>query len=278
MREADATTAGVARQLLLSPKTENTATASKQTMKTALDSETAINAKAPRREDTRMGARNLFRFSARGQAGLRVRIIRRYNWTRSGLKSALQLPTRSLSGVASGANAPGARTALSVSATQETRTARTRRSALLGKPCLSTPSRLCALALNSVCLLFLAVALPAFGQGPVISSFSHNGELVCTNLEPGTLASVEWACSVNGPWTNTWAGLTGVTVASNGQIRVSVPMFYRVRGIPTLTNNTPPPTNMALIPAGTFTMGDNGQRDLFFPLATTIIPHRPCVG
>ena len=41
-----------------------------------------------------------------------------------------------------------------------------------------------------------------------------------------------------------------VTVDSNGMIRVSVPMFYRVRG----SNSVP--SGMALIPAGSFTMGN----------------------
>ncbi len=51
-----------------------------------------------------------------------------------------------------------------------------------------------------------------------------------------------------GPWTNNWAGLDAVTADTNGTIRVSVPMFYRVRvGVP---------SGMALIPAGSFTMGD----------------------
>ena len=53
-----------------------------------------------------------------------------------------------------------------------------------------------------------------------------------------------------GPWTNTWTWLDAVTADSNGAIRVSVPMFYRVRGVAAV------PTNMALIPAGSFTMGD----------------------
>ena len=56
-------------------------------------------------------------------------------------------------------------------------------------------------------LALVLEAAPAYGQAPVIASFGRNGELVCTNLLPGTVASVEWAASVTGPWTNTWAGL-----------------------------------------------------------------------
>ncbi len=97
----------------------------------------------------------------------------------------------------------------------------------------------------------LAVWVSVFGQSPVISSFSQNGELICTNLQPGSLASVEWASSVAGPWTNNWASLAAVAADSNGTIRVSVPMFYRVRAN---TNSEPP--GMVLIPAGTFTMGN----------------------
>ncbi|MBN2506648.1 MAG: SUMF1/EgtB/PvdO family nonheme iron enzyme [Verrucomicrobia bacterium] len=84
----------------------------------------------------------------------------------------------------------------------------------------------------------------------MISSFSQNGELVCTNLQPGTLAFVEWAPSVEGPWTNTWAGLNAVTVDAEGTIRVSVPMFYRVLGVAHQTNT------VVLIPPGSFTMGN----------------------
>ena len=117
--------------------------------------------------------------------------------------------------------------------------------------------------------LFLALVLlaginRAAAQFPVITSFSKNGVLVCTNLEPGTAASVEWASSLAGPHTN-WSGLDAVTVGPNGNIQVSVPlsqvsvpMYYRVRGV---AYTPPPPSGMVLIPAGSFTMGDTLDHD-----------------
>jgi len=106
------------------------------------------------------------------------------------------------------------------------------------------------LSLTTISLGFLSPSVS--GQAPVIESFSQNGELTCANLLPGSVATVEWAPTVNGPWTNTWAGLAAVTTDSNGTIRVQVPMFCRVRGEPKPTV----PTNMVLIPAGEFQMGD----------------------
>jgi formylglycine-generating enzyme required for sulfatase activity len=109
------------------------------------------------------------------------------------------------------------------------------------------------------CAAWAALALfaginQAVAQLPVISSFSQNGVLVCTNLAPGSVASVQWAPSLSGPWQTNWAGLGAVTADSNGTITVSVPMFYRVCAV----SNTPTTTSdgMALIPAGSFTMGD----------------------
>src|SRR5208282_2352330 len=101
-----------------------------------------------------------------------------------------------------------------------------------------------------IALTLLAVVHQAIAQLPVISSFSQNGLLVCANLQTGSVASVEWASSLSGPWNTNWAGLDAVTVDSNGTISVSVPMFYRVRGVAYI------PPSMALIPAGSFTMGD----------------------
>ena len=108
--------------------------------------------------------------------------------------------------------------------------------------------------------LFIMLALiaginQAAAQLPVITSFSQNGLLVCSNLLPGSVASVQWASSLSGPWQTNWGGLEAMTVASNGLIQVSVPMFYRVLGVAQGTNSAPPP-NMVLIPAGSFTMGD----------------------
>ena len=100
-----------------------------------------------------------------------------------------------------------------------------------------------------LCVLALGAMMAAQAAAPVITSFSGNGVLVCSNLAPGSVAVVEWASSVTGPWTNNWAGLGAVTADSNGMIQVSVPMFYRVRG----TNSAPP--RMVWIPPGTFVMG-----------------------
>jgi formylglycine-generating enzyme required for sulfatase activity len=106
----------------------------------------------------------------------------------------------------------------------------------------------------SLCALALGANVAAHAAAPVITSFSGNGVLVCSNLAPGSVATVEWASSLPGPWTNNWAGLDAVTVNSNGMISVSVPMFYRVRGVAQVTNSAP--AGMALIPAGPFRMGN----------------------
>jgi formylglycine-generating enzyme required for sulfatase activity len=110
------------------------------------------------------------------------------------------------------------------------------------------------------CLIALALfagVRQTAAQLPVITSLSQNGVLVCSNLEAGTVASVEWASSVSGPWSSNWTGLDAVTVNTNGSITVGVPMFYRVRGVAAT------PAGMACIPAGTFTMGDtlDGESD-----------------
>jgi formylglycine-generating enzyme len=82
---------------------------------------------------------------------------------------------------------------------------------------------------------------------PVITSFSQNGTLVCSNLHHLQAAIVQWASSANGPWSN----LLYVAVPpTNTQIAVKVPMFYRVQSITNLDG-------MVSVPAGWFTMGDS---------------------
>jgi len=113
-----------------------------------------------------------------------------------------------------------------------------------------------------ITLALLAGVHQAAAQLPVITSFSQNGVLVCSNLSPGSVASVQWASSLSGPWQTNWAGLGAVTADSNGTITVSVPMFYRVLGV-AFTTNTTTANDMALIPAGSFTIGDtsDGESD-----------------
>jgi len=106
---------------------------------------------------------------------------------------------------------------------------------------------------SSIAILWVTMHEP-----PVIESLSLNGELICSGLEPGSVAAVEWAPAVNGPWSSSWAGLDAVQVGDDGIIRVKVPMFYRVRG----EAERLVPEGMVLIPAGTFQMGDSlGEGD-----------------
>ena len=44
-------------------------------------------------------------------------------------------------------------------------------------------------------------------QNPVITSFSQNGLLTCSNLQADSVASVEWASSPSGPCKENWIGL-----------------------------------------------------------------------
>jgi formylglycine-generating enzyme len=111
------------------------------------------------------------------------------------------------------------------------------------------------------CLEVYAVAMVSFltgatllGQSPVITSLSHSGWLVCSNLEPGSAAMILEAADLNGPWTT---NLAPQVVNSNGAVEVSGLVatsgtkYFRVRGMPRA------PSNMVLIPAGSFNMGDS---------------------
>ena len=91
-------------------------------------------------------------------------------------------------------------------------------------------------------LAILAGLDSAPAQTPIIASFSPNGMLVCSNLPPGSVATVEWASSLSGPWNTNWSALRDVTVSSNDTLQVGVPMFYRVME----TSNTFPTSGLVL--------------------------------
>ena len=136
---------------------------------------------------------------------------------------------------------------------------------------------------NQLKVLVFALALlvgiyPVFGQNILITSFQNNGVLTCTNLLPGSTATVAWASSLSGPWSTNFPGLTALSVGSNGAIQVSVPiiktnklLFLRVLGMVALGTNVVPPSGMALISAGSFQMGDNLDGDSEAPVHSVYV-------
>ena len=114
-----------------------------------------------------------------------------------------------------------------------------------------------------IMLVLVTGVYRAVSQLPFITSFSQDGVMVCTNLNPNSVASVAWASSLTGPWQTNLTGSNLIIVGSSGSIQVTVPMtnpeamYYQVIEI-TATNSIPATTSdgMILIPAGSFTLGD----------------------
>ena len=71
------------------------------------------------------------------------------------------------------------------------------------------------------------IASPAAAESPVIRLSRQTGELTCTNLPPGTTATIQWAATPVGPWTDAWTDLREAEVDSNGMLRIGVPAFFR---------------------------------------------------
>lgn len=76
-----------------------------------------------------------------------------------------------------------------------------------------------------------------------ILSLTTNGSLTWTGPATKGAYRVEWAPSVNGPWSASWAALTNVP-ATGASVTVAVPMFYRVV-------YSPPPPILANVDAAT---------------------------
>jgi len=104
----------------------------------------------------------------------------------------------------------------------------------------------------AIAALVLTVCASHAESNVVITAFEGNGELTFTQIDDATEYAVEWASSLDGPWTNTWTHLTGIPTNPAPTITVAVPMFYRV--VATVI----PPTGsvqVTLAPAGAVSAG-----------------------
>jgi sulfatase modifying factor 1 len=120
--------------------------------------------------------------------------------------------------------------------------------------------------------LFLTLALSPFAYSQVdvvIQSFDSSGQLRFNEVPNAEHYRIEWAPSVDGPWTNFAAAslsLDLIAATGSGTVTSMVPMLYRVVALVTNEQSTPP--GMSLIPAGEFVMGDTfeeGSTDEFPP-------------
>jgi formylglycine-generating enzyme required for sulfatase activity len=86
-----------------------------------------------------------------------------------------------------------------------------------------------------------------------ITSMTQNGLLTFAPIPGYTNYVIQWAPSIEGPWSSSWEGLQ-ITQPTATAITVSVPMFYRVvaRGTPVAI-----PPGMCFVPGGEFQMGDS---------------------
>ena len=108
--------------------------------------------------------------------------------------------------------------------------------------------------------LAFGLCVAAQATAPIISSLSKNGgRQFAATWHPAAWRRWNGRRRRRGRGQTNWAGLDAVPVGSNGMIQVSVPMFYSGAWAGGSTND-PSPAGMALIPAGSFTMGDTLRR------------------
>jgi len=95
---------------------------------------------------------------------------------------------------------------------------------------------------------------------PVIDSLSPDGLLVCTNLQPGSVVFVESSLAFMGLWATNWSAINQSVAGPKGTVQATLPLtnhpfaFFRVVELPPPTFT---PDGMALVPAGSFIMGDS---------------------
>ncbi len=102
-------------------------------------------------------------------------------------------------------------------------------------------------------LCVVAMAAPA---AELVVSWESNGVLRSSGMVPGSTCTVEWASSLEDPFTNANEAIVfnELVADSNGMVRLKVPMFFRLRGYAI-------PDGMVYVPGGIFSMGDNFEGD-----------------
>lgn len=108
--------------------------------------------------------------------------------------------------------------------------------------------------------LLLAGTLTAGAQSDVvIESFGSPGQITFSKVTNAAQYRVEWFSAAGTSWTNfaaAAASLDAIVSPGLGVVTASVPMLYRVVAT-VVTNPSGTPPGMALIPAGSFFMGNN---------------------
>jgi formylglycine-generating enzyme required for sulfatase activity len=121
------------------------------------------------------------------------------------------------------------------------------------KPREGAPQEMSMKRLSAVLGVLLAGTLAARAQtSVVIESFEWPGQITFTKLSTATQYRVEWSSSAGTTWTSFAAAATSLDAIVSpgpGVVTAAVPMLYRVVA-------TVPVNNMALIPAGSFVMGN----------------------
>lgn len=93
--------------------------------------------------------------------------------------------------------------------------------------------------------LLVGLAVVAVQAGEIVVSWTSNGVLQATGLEPGTSYTLEWASNLQNAFVANDAPFASLIADSNGVGVVEIPMFFRVTGTAAI------PDGMVLIPAGT---------------------------
>lgn len=110
-----------------------------------------------------------------------------------------------------------------------------------------------------ICLLVSLVFTASVYAEDIVVSWASNGVVMAEGMVAGSTCTVERASSLDESFTNAteYIVFNDMVADSNGTIRLAVPMFFRVRGIPKPTI----PAGMVRIPGGTNSGSDPDYGD-----------------